>query len=495
MCSSDLGPYTSFIRSAGSHVLLFVHAEGFFGIPGPGVLHSFDVTDPMAPQVAGRLGEFDDGQGIAIAGDYGYVADQYGGIAVIDARNLVSPPVAASVASYGGVSASGSEGDLAYLVGYPASWCGMVMPFFQVLNLADPESPAELSYIELNSWGMADYPAIAQYGDFVYVPLENLEIVSLAQPASPIPLGSVPLPSEGIGMAIEGTHGYVACGTSGLQVLDFADPAAPAVVGSFASGGTTLDVTVRDGIAYVGAGAAGLDLLDLTDPAHPARLALLDTPGSAGGVALAGDVAFVADGEAGLAIVDCSVPGAPVLLAVLDTPGHARRVAVDQGIAYVADGPRGLSVVDVHDPASPSLAGRAPALGYASAVRVDADYVYLVAGNGGFEVRQKQCVLAAGVAEAGFPGVAPALAIVPNPSRDGALISFAAGRAAGVRASVFDVAGRRVRELSGHRIVSGRVELAWDGRDDEGRPLASGVYLVRATWDGGAASGRVALVR
>ena len=47
---------------------------------------------------------------------------------------------------------------------------------------------------------------------------------------------------------------------------------------------------------------------------------------------------------------------------------------------------------------------------------------------------------------------------------------------------IWDVAGRQVRSLE--RIVLGGNPLVWDGRDEEGRPVAAGLYLVRP-WGSG----------
>ena len=46
--------------------------------------------------------------------------------------------------------------------------------------------------------------------------------------------------------------------------------------------------------------------------------------------------------------------------------------------------------------------------------------------------------------------------------------------------AVFDLAGRRLRRLEGH---AGEA-LRWDGRDSNGRPVASGVYFYRIRTEG-----------
>jgi flagellar hook assembly protein FlgD len=55
--------------------------------------------------------------------------------------------------------------------------------------------------------------------------------------------------------------------------------------------------------------------------------------------------------------------------------------------------------------------------------------------------------------------------------------------AAGTRASIrlYSVAGRLVRTLVDAPAANGDVNVAWDGTDTDGRSVAPGVYLARAT--------------
>lgn len=73
----------------------------------------------------------------------------------------------------------------------------------------------------------------------------------------------------------------------------------------------------------------------------------------------------------------------------------------------------------------------------------------------------------------------------PNPFNPRTTIEYVVGDAATggepVRLEVFDVAGRRVAELLNEVQAPGGHRVVWDGRDDAGRPLASGLYLYRLT--------------
>ncbi len=85
----------------------------------------------------------------------------------------------------------------------------------------------------------------------------------------------------------------------------------------------------------------------------------------------------------------------------------------------------------------------------------------------------------------------------PNPFNANATIAFDVPRTVPVHLVVYDVLGRRVRALHrGETLAAGSYRTSWNGRDDEGRPAASGVYLYRlAAGEAFTAVGRMALIR
>jgi flagellar hook assembly protein FlgD len=56
-----------------------------------------------------------------------------------------------------------------------------------------------------------------------------------------------------------------------------------------------------------------------------------------------------------------------------------------------------------------------------------------------------------------------------------------------VRVEVYDLRGRSVRVLHDGALAAGRQELVWDGKDDAGSEVASGMYLARARGEQGEA--------
>ena len=67
----------------------------------------------------------------------------------------------------------------------------------------------------------------------------------------------------------------------------------------------------------------------------------------------------------------------------------------------------------------------------------------------------------------------------PNPFNSGTLIRYALPEAQDVKLSLYNLAGQQVATLVKSPRAAGTYTIHWDGRDDDNRVLASGVYLYR----------------
>jgi hypothetical protein len=85
-------------------------------------------------------------------------------------------------------------------------------------------------------------------------------------------------------------------------------------------------------------------------------------------------------------------------------------------------------------------------------------------------------------ADGGVPGIAM-LSNYPNPFNPTTTIRYAISSAQNITLGVFDVRGRLVRSLGAGAKGAGPHQTVWDGHDDHGRPVASGVYYVRLAGD------------
>jgi hypothetical protein len=83
----------------------------------------------------------------------------------------------------------------------------------------------------------------------------------------------------------------------------------------------------------------------------------------------------------------------------------------------------------------------------------------------------------------------------PNPFNPATVLRFAVAAPGAADLVVFDARGRRIRRLwGGAGAQPGEHAVRWDGRDDAGRPVASGAYVVRLRAGGRTFARRVTLL-
>ncbi len=83
----------------------------------------------------------------------------------------------------------------------------------------------------------------------------------------------------------------------------------------------------------------------------------------------------------------------------------------------------------------------------------------------------------------------------PNPFNPSTTISFVLPSSGKASLAVYDVTGRKVRELAVGTMTAGAHSAVWDGRDASGRAVSSGVYFARLSLDGAAVTHRMTLMK
>ncbi len=239
---------------------------------------------------------------IAMAGNYAYVADETGGVRIVDV-DVSNPAAPAEVGFYPEI--------------FPDAVTGVVV----VENTA---------YVANSSKG--------------------LEVLDVSNPANPVKLGQN-YAHVALGVAVAGGYAYVAAGNDGLVVLDVTNPSNPLMAVNLDTPGTALRVKVTGGYAYV-ADSYSLRVINISDPTNPVEVGAFDPTDDVLGMDVAGGYAYVAAGG-NMIVLDVSNPAAPTEVAQFNPPGYAKNVIVIGDLAYIADTQNGLRVVDVSNPAAP----------------------------------------------------------------------------------------------------------------------------------------------
>ncbi|HSG27697.1 MAG TPA: FlgD immunoglobulin-like domain containing protein, partial [Candidatus Krumholzibacterium sp.] len=83
----------------------------------------------------------------------------------------------------------------------------------------------------------------------------------------------------------------------------------------------------------------------------------------------------------------------------------------------------------------------------------------------------------------------------PNPFNPTTVVEYEVAARSPVRLTVYDVAGRRIRDLVDEVHDPGLHRVSWDGRDNKGSTVASGVYFLNMKTGVYSASMRLVLIR
>jgi len=83
----------------------------------------------------------------------------------------------------------------------------------------------------------------------------------------------------------------------------------------------------------------------------------------------------------------------------------------------------------------------------------------------------------------------------PNPFNPSTVISYQLPMQSEVRLSIYNLRGQVVRTLVAEQKSAGRHSVRWDGRDNAGNAVASGVFIVKMTTPQAAVSRKIMLMK
>jgi len=98
-------------------------------------------------------------------------------------------------------------------------------------------------------------------------------------------------------------------------------------------------------------------------------------------------------------------------------------------------------------------------------------------------------------ANAGVPVELYLAPAAPNPFNPSTTLRFGVPRPGRVELRIFDAGGRVVRSLLNEQVPAGHHHLRWDGRNDQGRPVASAVYFYELRSAGERLHRKIVLIR
>ncbi len=292
---------------------------------------------------------------------------------------------------------------------------------------------------------------------------------------------------------VQGDYAYLVDADWGLKILDVSDPESPHLVGYWGnySPATYQGIFVDGDYAYLTMGYQGVKVLDVSSPSDILEVGSYDTDGYAIRCYKRDEILYVADGWFGdLLLLDVSDPEAPELLGSYNTGGYVRDVKSNGVRAFLADMSEGFICLDVTDPTSISRAGFMRIGGSAQAVDFSDTLAFLTARNDGLYIIDFSDIASVEELSGTSKPKEVRILLSPNPFNTSQKIDILCpvGHSI-ISVNVYSQDGRCVRTLKAsdekkNTTKQQMLTITWDGRDDSGIQLPSGVYLISVRTEG-----------
>jgi len=377
-----------------------------------------DVSNPGSPQKIGEMITPGFVTGLDLAGNYLYVADDKGGLLIVNVANPSQIYIMGTLALTTRANVVKVSGNRAYIGADRA---------FVVADISNPTNPTIIASVTDNDLTADD---ILLHNQYVLVACSGYGVImyDVSNPAQPVRAASFDQDSHSHGLAIRGNrmyvcedgygvrilditnilqpvevgaykvhktvekiqlvgnNAYVCDGINGFYVLDIANIDAPVLYSRIRLDAHAYDVSVVDTIAVIANGLGGLEMVSVANPSQMRQLSRMYTAGESRRVDIRGGKAYIAGKGDGVAIIDLAEAGSPVRIGTVPVQGQAFDVEVAGRHAYIADIEKGLRIADISDPANPVIVSDLDSCDLAYEITLHGRYAYMACATKGLRI-------------------------------------------------------------------------------------------------------------
>jgi len=335
----------------------------------------FDVSDPSDPEFVGQYITPDQARGVAVSGNYLYVADYKNGLLILDVSTKSAPVLEGHYTTTGRAMNVDVIDNYAYLADYSNG--------LEIVDVTDEDDPQQVGNFDTAQSGGDDFYAydVDIQGDYAYIAADRrFYIVDVSVKAAPMEESRLSVDySEHI--TVSGNYAYLDDYDGGqddtdLLIIDVTDKENPEKVTIYDTPGGASGVAILNDHAYI-ADWHGLYVVDVTDKENPDLISDCDTGGNSIDLVYYDDHVYMADGYNGLSIVDVSTITDPVKVGGFGSIADTHEITISGDYAYVADFSNGLVIADISDMNNPTYAGKYQNESRVRGVAVLGDYAYL----------------------------------------------------------------------------------------------------------------------
>jgi len=219
-------------------------------------LEVVDISNPAAPAYVGTADAYDQVEDLTIAGDVAYLVEG-GTVRPYDITNPTTPVVMGDF-TYIVAKGVAVAGDYAFVAAAPSGGGTLF-----VYDITNPSSPNQVGQCQV----AAGARRVAIAGNYCYVACDpsGINAVDITSPANPINRHHCDTPGAAKDVRIWGDRAYVADGAGGLQVLGIGDPTTPVLLDGVAIPGATAGSLRLSGEVACVAVSNGLETVAIHD--------------------------------------------------------------------------------------------------------------------------------------------------------------------------------------------------------------------------------------
>ncbi len=336
------------------------------------------------------------------------------------------------------------------------------------------------------------------------------KIIDIVDPAEPKIVGSFDS-SHNIFITDDG---YMILESPGIRVFNLnPDPINPTLV--WAGGSEGHDASVINNVLYDFHGYAGTFIYDFLEPANPTLIGAIDDPElvyhHSGWTSVDGNYLFICDEGS-------RHPSPDIFVYNISDPANPERVgqfgdslAIIHNLFVVGDYAvtsyysAGFRVFDVSEPSNPLLIDEYDTAPYSSAGFSGAWGVYPFAPSGliyvsdiqgGLYIFEVQGLIDSVISDNELhPGSIVLFENYPNPFNPATLISYHVRERQHIKLNIYNTLGQKIRTLVNEEKTVGRDQITWDGSNDSGTKVPTGIYFYNLKTDDFSATKRMLLLK
>ncbi len=264
-----------------------------------------------------------------------FIADNYGGLAIIDCFNPNAPQ---------------------YSFSYP---------------LADRTLS---SFVDLNFAYVTTHSGLSEFGE-----IQKIDVTNLQEPIITGVTETTGIPKD---IIVDQDYAYIAEGDNGVTIMYIAS-SEPVEVSNFPlQDARNVFIRENDTYLFIANGLYGMTILDVADPNNPQLIYTHSTTGLVNEVYVFGNYAFLANGENGLEILDISDVSNTLFIDIIETGGFINGVFAEQNYVYITDSEKGFYVIDVANPYSAFILGHVQLTSAPKSIYLSGSYIYITDDEG-----------------------------------------------------------------------------------------------------------------